>query len=223
MSIMKKLTPNLIFVLTFLAGSGLVGGGLYLAKTLNLAACPLCIIQRMLYLALALVLGVVERLLKPPLWLTTAIFVPATFAVCWLGTKISGAFVVSGKFWVIAILVYCAVASVLPVWTLLQPRGYLGGYVLYTALAVGLFGVLFGGYEIRQPFFRIRAHGPLVPFPISTSVRRRPICRSSSAGPRESSCWCAPPSKPPSRRLSPPERPLLWHGTLRRSGSAPTL
>ena len=51
---MKKLTPNLIFVLTFLAGSGLVGGGLYLAKTLNLAACPLCIIQRMLYLALAL-------------------------------------------------------------------------------------------------------------------------------------------------------------------------
>ena len=54
MSSMKKLTPNLIFVLTFLAGSGLVGGGLYLAKTLNLAACPLCIIQRMLYLALAL-------------------------------------------------------------------------------------------------------------------------------------------------------------------------
>lgn len=51
---MKKLTPKLIFALTFLAGTGLVGGGLYLAKTLNLAACPLCILQRMTYLALAL-------------------------------------------------------------------------------------------------------------------------------------------------------------------------
>lgn len=52
---MKKLAPNLIFVLTFVAGTGLVGGGLYLAKTLNLAACPLCILQRMVYLSLALV------------------------------------------------------------------------------------------------------------------------------------------------------------------------
>jgi protein dithiol:quinone oxidoreductase len=50
---MKLLTPTRIFALTFLAGIGLVGGGLYLAKTLNLAACPLCILQRMVYLALA--------------------------------------------------------------------------------------------------------------------------------------------------------------------------
>ena len=50
---MKLLTPSRIFVLTLLAGVGLVGGGLYLAKTLNLAACPLCILQRMVYLALA--------------------------------------------------------------------------------------------------------------------------------------------------------------------------
>lgn len=52
---MKKLTPKLIFALTLVVGTGLVGGGLYLAKTLNLAACPLCILQRMVYLALALV------------------------------------------------------------------------------------------------------------------------------------------------------------------------
>lgn len=52
---MTKLTPNRIFALTLIAGTGLVGGGLYLAQTLNLAACPLCILQRMTYLALALV------------------------------------------------------------------------------------------------------------------------------------------------------------------------
>lgn len=36
-----------------LAACGLVAAGLVLARTLNLAACPLCILQRMLYLALA--------------------------------------------------------------------------------------------------------------------------------------------------------------------------
>src|SRR5262245_59831557 len=40
-----------------------------------------------LYLALAVVMGLVERRFRPPLWLTTAIFVPATLLVVWLGTK----------------------------------------------------------------------------------------------------------------------------------------
>ena len=48
-------------------------------------------------------------------------------------------------------MVYCFVASLLPVWMLLQPRGYLGGFVLYMALAVGLIGIFFGGFEIKQP------------------------------------------------------------------------
>jgi carbon starvation protein len=46
------------------------------------------------------------------------------------------------------------VASVVPVWALLQPRGYLGGFILYTALALGIVGIFFGGYEIRQPAFK---------------------------------------------------------------------
>jgi disulfide bond formation protein DsbB len=37
-----------------LTAVGLVAGGLILAHTMNLAACPLCILQRMLYLLLAL-------------------------------------------------------------------------------------------------------------------------------------------------------------------------
>jgi disulfide bond formation protein DsbB len=36
---------------------GLVAGGVVLAQTMNLAACPLCILQRMLYLLLALESG----------------------------------------------------------------------------------------------------------------------------------------------------------------------
>lgn len=107
-----------------------------------------------LYLILAMVLGGVERLWAPPLWLTTVLFVPATLVVAWLGTQISTVLVMDAKTWGMIILGYCAVASMLPVWSLLQPRGYLGGFVLYFALLLGLVGVFFGGYEIQQPAFK---------------------------------------------------------------------
>ncbi|MEZ5306018.1 MAG: carbon starvation CstA family protein [Pyrinomonadaceae bacterium] len=106
------------------------------------------------YLGLSIVLGLVERFLKPPLWLTTIIFVPMVFALSWLGTMYSNVFAFSHMTWSVTILVYCVAASLVPVWMLLQPRGYLGGFVLYTALAVGVIGVFFGGYTIEQPMFK---------------------------------------------------------------------
>jgi len=107
-----------------------------------------------LYLGLALVMGVVQKFLRPPLWLVTVIFVPATFALAWLGTHMSHVFVFSHTTWGLLILAYCCVASVVPVWALLQPRGYLGGFVLYTAIIVGVIGLLFGGYDVQQPAFK---------------------------------------------------------------------
>ena len=105
------------------------------------------------YLGLSIILGLVERFLKPPLWLSTIIFVPLVFALAWMGTVFSELFVFSHITWSVIILIYCVVASLVPVWFLLQPRGYLGGFVLYTALAVGVIGIFFGGYEIKQPYF----------------------------------------------------------------------
>ena len=76
--------------------------------------------------------------------------------------------VLDARAWGLAILAYCAIASLIPVWLLLQPRGYLGGFVLYTALALGVFGVLFGGYEVNQPALAAwdtgRPGGQLFPF-----------------------------------------------------------
>ncbi len=106
-----------------------------------------------MYLTLSIVMGVVQRLFSPPLWLVTLVFVPATFAVAWAGTLVSDVFVYDTRTWGLLILLYCAVASVVPVWALLQPRGYLGGFVLYSALALGVVGILFGGYELQQPAF----------------------------------------------------------------------
>lgn len=110
-------------------------------------------IASVMYLGLSVVLGLVEKFIKPPLWLSTIIFVPATFFLSYLGTKFSTILVMDQTTWAVLILVYCCVASVVPVWALLQPRGYLGGFVLYSAIAVGILGVFFGGYEIVQPAF----------------------------------------------------------------------
>lgn len=120
------------------------------------------------YLLLAVVMGLVQRFLDPPLWLLTLIFVPATFGMVWLGTQVSTYFVLDAKWWALLILAYCCVASMVPVWSLLQPRGYLGGFVLYFALATGVIGIFFGGYEIKQEAFKTfdtgKSTGLLFPF-----------------------------------------------------------
>lgn len=105
------------------------------------------------YLLLSTLLGIVERYLKTPLWLNTLIFVPATFGLCWAGTYFSHWFQFSQTHWALLICLYCAIASLIPVWLLLQPRGYLGGYVLYCVLAVGIVGLFFSGKPVAQPAF----------------------------------------------------------------------
>lgn len=105
------------------------------------------------YLLLSILLGLVERFLKTPLWLNTLIFVPATFALCWAGTYFSSWFQFSQVHWSLLICLYCGVASLIPVWLLLQPRGYLGGYVLYSVLILGVVGLFFSNKPILQPAF----------------------------------------------------------------------
>ncbi len=107
-----------------------------------------------MYLVLALLMGLAQRFLKLPMWAATLLFVPATLGVVFLGTRVSNVLLFGPQTWYILILAYCFIASLLPVWLLQQPRGYLGGFILYLAIAVGLAGVLFGGFEIRQPAFK---------------------------------------------------------------------
>ena len=106
------------------------------------------------YLGLSIVLGLVERYIKPPLWLSTVIFVPLVFSLSWLGTEFSTLFVFSHLSWSLIILIYCVIASLVPVWFLLQPRGYLGGFVLYTALAVGVIGIFSAVTRSNNPYLQ---------------------------------------------------------------------
>ena len=75
--------------------------------------------------------------------------------------------------WDQALLVYCFVASITPMWALLQPRGVLGATFLYATLLFGVAGTLVGGWSgdslaIRYPaftgFWGTDGLTPLAPF-----------------------------------------------------------
>ena len=109
----------------------------------------------MLYLALSLVMGIVVKFLRPPLWLVTLVFVPAVGIAIWLGPQWPIALRADGPipslYWSWLILAYCGIASVLPMWLLLQPRGYLGGFFLYLTLGGGLLGLFLANPAITWP------------------------------------------------------------------------
>jgi len=110
----------------------------------------------MIYLGIGLIMGLSLYKFKMPLWLATVIFVPIVGFVIWYGQKIPIIFPESWNprmVWNLIILGYCFIASVIPVWLLLQSRGYLGGFFLYATLGAGVFGLFFGGHTIEYPAY----------------------------------------------------------------------
>ncbi len=125
----------------------------------------------MMYLGTSLAMGLVVRKFRWPLWLSTVVFVPLVALAIWLGPRMPIDFTAAGDIpslhWAWLILGYCAIASVLPVWLLLQPRGYLGGFFLYITLVGGLIGLFVMSPEITWPSFKAfepKPGMPLVPF-----------------------------------------------------------
>jgi carbon starvation protein len=53
--------------------------------------------------------------------------------------------------WMVLLLGYIFVASITPVWILLQPRDYLNSFILYAMLAGGLLGLIFMRPELQLP------------------------------------------------------------------------
>ncbi len=109
----------------------------------------------MMYLGLAVVMGVILRKFNPPLGITTLIFIPLVFVAIYLGPQFPLAMPSLGKMdprmlWNGALLVYCFIAAVIPMWLLLQPRGYLGGFFLTLMVGVSLLGIIVGNFI--QPF-----------------------------------------------------------------------
>ncbi len=110
------------------------------------------------YLLAAILMGFSLYRLRMPLWMATAVFVPLVGVIIWFGQSAPLTMPALGPFrpqlvWNGVILGYCFLASILPMWMLLQPRGYLGGFFLYLTLAAGIVGLFLGGDAIQYPAF----------------------------------------------------------------------
>jgi carbon starvation protein len=115
----------------------------------------------LLYLMLPMLMGLLLKHTRLSLNWATVIFVPLVGVAIWAGQEIpldlaarlnlSNAQAV--RVWDVLLLAYCFVASMTPMWLLLQPRGHLGGYFLYFALFGGALGLIFGGKSIAYPAF----------------------------------------------------------------------
>ncbi len=127
-----------------------------------------------MYLVLAVLTGLALGRFRLGLLPVTMAAVPLLGAAIWFGRELPlilpSALVVGTPrlTWDLLILAYCFVAALLPMGLLMQPRGYLGGFLLYGFLAVGVAGLVAGGIEVRAPAFRAwEAPGsgaPLLPF-----------------------------------------------------------
>jgi carbon starvation protein len=128
----------------------------------------------LMYLVLPIVMGLLLRYTKLSLNWATVIFLPLVGVSIWAGQllpfnleaflptptgfddpKAVNAVLADNarRVWDVLLLIYCLIAAVVPVWMLLQPRGHLGGYFLYVALAGGALGLIFGGEPIQYPAF----------------------------------------------------------------------
>ena len=100
------------------------------------------------YIVIAIAFGMCVKFLKMKFTTATYIFVPLIFLTLIFGNACP--LVLGGNakvIWIIILLVYCAVASIAPVWILLQPRDYLSSYLLVACLGVGAIGLVVGGFS----------------------------------------------------------------------------
>lgn len=105
----------------------------------------------MLFIVEAVALGMVLRFAKLNKWVNTAIAIGLLFAGIAVG--LAAPVYVSTGTWHLIVFAYIFVASVVPVWALLQPRDYLNSYLLIFMIVAAVAGVLLTNPSINLPAF----------------------------------------------------------------------
>ncbi|MBQ2124856.1 MAG: carbon starvation protein A, partial [Spirochaetales bacterium] len=92
-----------------------------------------------LFIAVAVVLGFILKYAKLNSWINTLIAIALLVLCIVLGLSIP--IYLSLGFWHISIFAYIAIASIVPVWALLQPRDYLNSYLLVAMILASVVGI----------------------------------------------------------------------------------
>ncbi|MGB9866960.1 MAG: carbon starvation protein A [Bacillota bacterium] len=114
-------------------------------------AIPAVATTAVLFMVLAVLFGLAVYKYKAPLGISTVIGVALLFGCVWLGIQMP--WKLPATTWTLIMLVYIFIASVAPVWILLQPRDYLNSFLLYASLIGALVGLIVGNPKLEYPAF----------------------------------------------------------------------
>ena len=105
----------------------------------------------MLFIVLAVIFGYMVYRRNISLTVSTVLGVIGIILIVIIGMKFP--IYLKNNTWIIILGIYILVASVAPVWILLQPRDYLSSFLLYFMMAVAFFGILFAHPVLDIPAF----------------------------------------------------------------------
>ncbi|MCR1849773.1 carbon starvation protein A [Paeniclostridium sordellii] len=117
----------------------------------NFVSTPQAASASMFFIILAILFGIAVYRFKMPLIPATIVGVMLLFGCIYLGFLFP--IVLSKQTWIILLMIYIFVASVTPVWILLQPRDYLNSYLLYAMIIGALLGIFILRPEIQMEGF----------------------------------------------------------------------
>lgn len=151
-----KRGANLFLVVIFLLLLMVIAAFAVVIKDL-LISTPTAVIPTWGAIVVALLVGVAVYRMRWPLIPVTIVGVVALYSLIVLGDSVPVVLPESflgmspATVWILALFIYGAIASLLPVWVLLQPRDYINGVQLFVGLALlygaVLVGALFAGTE----------------------------------------------------------------------------
>jgi carbon starvation protein len=107
-------------------------------------------IVSVLFIILAVVYGLLTNRAGMKTGTATAIGLVAIVAMLIVGLNVG--FAMGRTAWIVFIGAYITIASLVPVWILLQPRDYLSSFLLYGMMIVALFGIIFSAFAGTATF-----------------------------------------------------------------------
>ena len=154
-----------LLIVFFLLAMAMGVFALVIATLFSEAFYPEAVVPFFLLILTAALIGTLVYRYNVPLGPATLLGLVLMLLGIWVGLKfpVTG---VSMTTWIYMLLAYAFVASVLPVWILLQPRDYLNSYKLYIGLAFTFAGLLIYHPPIVAPAVNRAATDlpPIFPF-----------------------------------------------------------
>lgn len=105
----------------------------------------------MFFIMEAVLLGMILRFGKLNKWVNTCIAI--VFLIVAITIGLNAPFFLPQSTWRMIVFFYILVASIVPIWALLQPRDYLNSYLLVAMITAAVIGVFTANPQINLPAF----------------------------------------------------------------------